>query len=291
MDFRRSALSRCARTAKLISALMLSAGALTLTTACGAPSRTASSDSITDHQAVMKTAIEAALDNPARFEGDSASDGRRKPAKVLEFAHIMPGNRVFELESGGGYWTELFSHIVGANGTVVMQNPQGFLAFVGDEIEARLAGDRLANVSQSISNFDILDAEDASQDVVTWILGPHELFFVPPNGEMLGDPDTSFSEAYRILKPGGYFLVIDHSAKSGAPSATGNDLHRIDKAIVHRLAKSAGFELHGEADFLSNPKDSLDKGVFDPSISGYTDQFVLRFKKPQEALAQEFDAR
>lgn len=222
----------------------------------------------------------AAVADPARLEADRANDERRKPAVALAFMQVEPGDAVFEMEAGGGWYTELLSHAVGADGSVVMQNPEGFLAFVGDEINARLADGRLANVRQSLSIFDALDAPDGSIDVVTWVQGPHELYYTPEDGTFLGDPFKSYAEIFRILKPGGAFVVIDHSAVAGSPETTGDELHRIDRSIVIDMAEGAGFMLDADSGFLANPDDSRTTNVFDPTIRGHTDQFALRFKKP-----------
>lgn len=161
-----------------------------------------------------------------------------------------------------------------------MQNPPGFLSFVGEQVNARLADNRLANVRQSLSIFDSFDAADGSVDLVTWVQGPHELYYTPDDGASLGDPAKSYAEIYRITKPGGVFAVIDHSAVAGAPETSGNDLHRIDRAIVVAMAEAAGFKLEAEIDFLANPDDPRTIAVFDPAIRGHTDQFALRFRKP-----------
>lgn len=223
----------------------------------------------------------AAVADPARSDEDRKDDTRRKPATALEFFEIAPGMTVFEIEAGAGWYTELLSHAVGPEGSVMMQNPPGFLSFVGEQVNARLANNRLANVRQSLSIFDSFDAADASADLVTWVQGPHELYYHPDDGSMLGDPAKSYSEIYRITKPGGVFVVIDHSAVAGAPDTTGNDLHRVDRAIVVAMAEAAGFKLEAESDFLANPDDPRTIAVFDPAIRGYTDQFALRFRKPR----------
>lgn len=222
----------------------------------------------------------AAVADPRRPEADRAEDERRKPAAALAFFQVGPGRAVFEVEAGAGWYTELLSHAVGAGGSVVMQNPEGFRAFVGEQIDARLAEGRLGNVRQSLSNFDVLEAADASIDVVTWVQGPHELYFTPSDGVTLGDPARSYAEIFRILKPGGVFAVIDHSAAAGAPESTGNELHRVDRAIVVEMAEAAGFTLEAESAFLANPDDPRTITVFDPAIRGNTDQFALRFRKP-----------
>ncbi|MDZ7628315.1 MAG: methyltransferase domain-containing protein [Parvularculaceae bacterium] len=222
----------------------------------------------------------AAVAAPSRLAADRAEDERRKPAAALEFFQAGPGMTVFEIEAGAGWYTEILSHAVGESGAVVMQNPEGFRAFVGEQIDARLAGGRLANVRQSLSNFDALDAPSGSVDVATWVQGPHELYYTPSEGVSLGDPAKSYAEIYRILKPGGVFAVIDHSAVAGAPETVGNELHRVDRATVVAMAETAGFTLEAESAFLANPEDPRTITVFDPAIRGRTDQFALRFRKP-----------
>ena len=83
-------------------------------------------------------------DRPAE---DAADDARRMPLEVLAFAGIEAGMHVFEMEAGGGYYTEILSRAVGPAGSVVMQNPPSFDSFVGDAPEQRVA--RLPNVRLS----------------------------------------------------------------------------------------------------------------------------------------------
>lgn len=237
--------------------------------------RAAGAGEATDFKAIA----DAAVADERRPAADRLDDGRRKPAQALAFFEVAPGMAVFELEAGAGWYTELLSHAVGPQGSVAMQNPASFSEFLGDKVTVRLADGRLGNVRQSLSNFDALDAADASIDLVTWVQGPHELYYSPKPGVSFGDPAKAYSEIHRILKPGGAFVVIDHSAEQGAPETTGNDLHRIDKVIVMQMADQAGFTLAAESDFLANPEDPLTAGVFDESIRGHTDQFALRFRK------------
>jgi predicted methyltransferase len=86
---------------------------------------------------------------------------------------------------------------------------------------------------------------------------------------------------FAALKPGGVFGVIDHAAATGSPTSTAEALHRIDEATVVKEIRAAGFELGGQADFLRNPADDRSKSVFDPSVQGKTDRFVLKFVKPR----------
>jgi len=254
-----------------------------------APSQTKASvievsqDDAPENEAIDFAAVAAAaVANPDRPDADLEADPRRKPATALEFFRVRPGMTVFEMEAGAGYYTELLSRAVTPSGVVFMHNPEGFIEFVGEEIKVRLAEGRLANVRQTLSNFDTLDAEDNSVDLITWVQGPHELYFIPSEGVSLGDPVLTYKEIFRILKPGGYFVVIDHSAKANTPETSGNDLHRIDRNIVFEMAEEAGLKFDAKSEFLTNSDDNLETHVFDPSIRGKTDQFALRFKKHTE---------
>jgi predicted methyltransferase len=85
---------------------------------------------------------------------------------------------------------------------------------------------------------------------------------------------------YAALKPGGVYLVLDHVAASGSPADVSDTLHRIEPSTVRREVEAAGFTFEGESALLANPLDPHTAGVFDASIRGRTDQFILKFRRP-----------
>ena len=223
----------------------------------------------------------AAGASPTRPEGDHASDAGRKPEVVLEFFGIQPGDVVLEMWAGGGYYTELLSHVVGADGKVVAHANTPILNFAGEAHPNRHADNRLPNTEVLLAENNELTLEPDSFDAVTIILNYHDLYW---ESEQYGwekiDVATFLAEIYKGVKPGGTLGIVDHQAVPGSPSETGNTLHRIDSAIVIAQLQDVGFVLDGESDVLANDGDDHTRSVFDPEIRGKTDRFVLRFRKP-----------
>lgn len=222
--------------------------------------------------------VAAALSHSDRPSGDADADAQRMPAQVLAFAGLETGMDVLELEAGGGYYTEILSRSVGASGSVILQEAQGLMGFVGDGIDLRTANNRLPNVTVSITQFDDLDAADNSIDMVTWIQGPHELGFAP-DGNSLGDAADSFREIARVLKPGGVLVASDHQAPAGSGLEAGGTLHRIAESWVTEMAEAAGLSVAATSDILKNSDDPLTDSVFAPAIRGNTSQFLILYRK------------
>jgi len=223
---------------------------------------------------------EAAVANPDRFEADRARDAGRKPAQVLALLGVEPGMQVLDLYSGGGYYTELLSFLVGPEGKVVAHNNTPYLSFVGDELRARFTPGRLENVERIISENNELELEAGQFDAIMMMLTYHDIYYIDPdNGWPELDGPKLLAELHQGLKPGGAVILSDHYAAAGSPPTTGGTTHRIDPAIVIRQMAAAGFELTDRGDFLRNPDDDYEKSVFDESIRGKSDRFVLRFEK------------
>ena len=84
---------------------------------------------------------------------------------------------------------------------------------------------------------------------------------------------------YERLKPGGFYVIVDHAAAAGAGTGDAQSLHRIDPASVREEVEAAGVVLDAESTMLANKDDPHSIKVFDPSIKGETDRFAYRFAK------------
>lgn len=217
------------------------------------------------------------LASDMRSDEDKARDAGRMPVEVLAFLGVEPGMDVIDLMAAGGWYTEVLSYAVGADGSVTAQNPPFILGFrdgaYGIALDERI-GDRLANVTRVDSSWAELATSGAQYDVALSALNFHDTYY-------LQSPEASaeFAAAvYATLKPGGVFGVIDHA---GNPDGDNESMHRINKALVIEIATAAGFELDAESDMLANSADGHILGVFAEGIRGETDRFLLKFSKPQ----------
>jgi predicted methyltransferase len=224
----------------------------------------------------------AAVATTSRPEADLSRDAGRKPADVLEFFGIVPGMSVLDLFSGGGYYAEILSYLVGPDGHIVAHSNSAYLNFVGDEFKARHADNRLANVDVLMAENNELELDTSQFDAILMVLSYHDSYWVAPDNNWLKiNVPQLHAEMFNSLKPGGILGVIDHYAEAGSPRETGGTLHRIDRGIVIAELENAGFVLDAKSDLLRNMEDDHSVGVFDPSVRGKTDRFVLRFKKPE----------
>lgn len=229
-------------------------------------------------------AIAAAVADSHRPEKDTQQDAVRRPADLVAFSKVKPGDVVMDVWPGGGYWTRLFSPIVGAKGKVYAYVPAEIAEFKSDPVavaKALAAEPGRGNV-QAIS--DPIAQQPAPSafntfDVIWTFENYHDLH----DSFMKGANVDEFNQAvFKLLKPGGYFVVVDHAAAPGAGLKNTEDLHRIDPATVKAEVEKAGFVLDAESTLLASSADDHTLKIFDPAVKGKTDRFMLRFRKPMK---------
>jgi predicted methyltransferase len=226
--------------------------------------------------------ISAAVADPGRPAEDKQDDPNRKPAETVQFAGIKPGDKVVELVPGRGYFTRIFSKVVGPRGHVYALSPPRRPNAAPDSADPVAATTAIAadpaysNVSvQAGPLATIVVAEPV--DVVFTSRNYHDVHNVP-NIDM-----AAFNKSiFNALKPGGVYIVLDHAAAAGSGGRDTSTLHRIDPETVKAEALAAGFVRAGQSKVLENPQDAHTVAVFDPSIRGKTDQFILKFTKPRK---------
>jgi predicted methyltransferase len=226
-------------------------------------------------------AIAAAVTDRSRPATDTIRDENRKPRETLEFAGVKPGDRIADYAAGAGYFTRLFADIVGPGGHVYASVPNALFKY--PNIVKGIADIQTYAVTHPNITVTFASALDAARypeklDVFWIAQNYHDL-----HDSFMGPVDmAAFNRTvYAALKPGGLYIVLDHVAAQGSPAEVTDTLHRIEPSTVRREVEAAGFTFEGESSILANPADLHTAGVFDPSIRGRTDQFILKFRRPR----------
>jgi len=215
--------------------------------------------------------VTKAVSDTARPKTDTDRDAIRLPGETIAFAGVKPGMKVAELAPGGGYFTRMLSDIVGPKGHVYgIENTKW-----NDGSDAKAAAGR-ANVTMQYGQFGAFNLPEKVD--LFWITqNYHDLHIAKYNPVAIAVFNKSVFDA---LKPGGIYFIVDHQANPGTTEADIEKLHRIEKAQVIREVEAAGFKLAGEGDALHHAGDDHTKSIFDKSIQGQTDQYMLKFVKP-----------
>jgi predicted methyltransferase len=221
----------------------------------------------------------AALADPARPAADTARDAARHPGELLAFAGISPGQQVGDFVMGGGYLTRILAAAVGPGGHVYAFQPGEFIAFRKEYgAEQKTVDDAYANVDGITGPF-AAPPFPVKLDVIITVQNFHDLYLKPFPA---GTGARASKALFAALKPGGTLVVVDHSAAAGSGTTLSDPLHRIDRQPVIDELTGAGFKLEASSDLYARPADPRTANVFDPAIRGLTDQFTLRFRKPNQ---------
>ena len=261
-------------------------------------------------QTLTPEQIKAIVASPDRTAADRTNDQRRHPEDILAFIAIKPGITALDISSGGGYTTELLARSIGPTGKVYGQsrprpaapppkptNPEGnsnptvkaeapppptagpprATPVMLSERETRMkeANVTAAPIVAVVQPFeDPIPAEvaDGKLDLVTLMFNYHDMGFLNVDRAAMN------KAVFKALKPGGFFVIGDHSGRPGTGISESGTLHRIEESFLRKEVEAAGFKLAAEGTFLRNPNDPRDKNTPDPPMP--KDEFFLKFVKP-----------
>ena len=218
--------------------------------------------------------IMSAVADPARPAEDVARDAERKPAEIVAFAGVRPGDRIVELAPGGGYYTRILARSAGPHGRVYAVVSPGFAQRPESMNRLRAVVAPYPNVEIVVS--DIRTLTMAQPVDLVWTSENYHDFHNGPSAD-LGALNRA---VFGVLRPGGIYYIEDHAAPGTGVTAT-STLHRIDPQAVRDEVGAAGFRLDAESPLLANPADPHNARSNDPSIRGHTDRFAMRFRKPR----------
>lgn len=227
--------------------------------------------------------IADAIADSNRAAANSERDGARKPADVLKFVGVGDGDVVLDWGAGGGYWSELFSGVVGSGGKIYAHQR------AGERFEEQK--ETLAAQFAPFGNIELMPLEsgkaipvaDGSVDTVMISYLFHHMHYAEGSGENFPESSAALmTEFKRVLKPGGTVIVIEHVAKNGTSRTESGGWHRTPPDTAKADMASMGFEFAGEApEIFYNPEDDTMNVWFETGLAGNTTTFVHKYRKPE----------
>ncbi|MFT6344694.1 MAG: putative methyltransferase [Paraglaciecola sp.] len=221
--------------------------------------------------------IKSALNAEIRTESETDRDKNRKALQTLEFFGLREDMKIIELIPGSGWYTKILAPVVSDNGEYYaaigtgrinsMTEQPGFekIKIVAEDAKLyRKDGERFYSLEA-----DSLGVKDL--DMVLTFRNYHNF------GEQ-GRRNMN-KLAFEALKPGGVYAVVDHTARHMEAQTPANR-RRIDPVLAIKEIQEAGFEFVDYTDLHYRADDELRYEVGVKSVSGNTDRWTIKFRKP-----------
>jgi predicted methyltransferase len=225
----------------------------------------------------LHTAMEADI----RTDQDKARDEFRKPAEVLAFFGLKKDMRVIEIWPFGGWYTKILGPVLRDQGKLYTTQPD-----LGSYSEALVPTLEL----QGMDRVEMLDYKGREKQnprdmwvgpADEWEVDPVDMVLTFQNYHNMSYKDrTALNQIiFNALKPGGIYGIVDHTRRHMQENARFNG-RRVDPVLVIKEVQDSGFFLEDYSDILAMPEDALSLEVGQPEVSGKSDRFILKFKKP-----------
>ena len=236
------------------------------------------STAMADDFGSVKSSLTTAMQADSRAAADRARDANRLPVETLEFFGLRDAMQVVELLPGGGWYTQLLAPVLADNGELTVAvgtngveqallGKPGFdkVKVTGKDAEfSRPEGARFYDLKMT-------DIGVENADMVLTFRNYHSFSEAGRN--------ALNKAAFDALKSGGVYGVVDHTARHMEPHGSENR-RRIDPVMAIKEIQAAGFELVDFSDLHYRPDDELRFEVGRKSVTGNTDRWTLKFRKP-----------
>jgi len=226
----------------------------------------------------IEAKVNAALDADSRPAADRERDRNRRPLQTLEFFGLEDDMRVLELLPGGGWYTRVLGPVLAENGKLYVAIGTGRVTdtvLKEPGFENVEVIETTANVRREPGdNFYSIDEFDFGVDDLDMVLTFRNVHNFGAEGRA-----RMHAAAFDALKSGGIYGIVDHTRRHMEPDNPENG-RRIDPVLVIKEAEAAGFVFEDYSDLHYRADDELEYEVGRRSVSGNTDRFTLRFRKP-----------
>ena len=214
-----------------------------------------------------------------RTEADTKRDRNRDPLYALEFFGLKEDMKVIEFAPGNGWYTKILAPLLKDKGELHLAYREEWLK----EMDKLLALEPMNKAKKLPIDLDWNNKERQYQ------LG--NINFAMNDADMLlsireyhnfdaQDKAKLNKATFDALKPGGIYVIVDHSRRHMAPEI--HELRRREDAVKVILeVQAAGFVLEKSSDKFYRPDDALTFEVGRKTVTGNTDRFMLVFRKPK----------
>ena len=205
-------------------------------------------------------------------------DSNRKPVETLEFFGLRDDMTVVELLPGGGWYTKLLAPVLAENGAF-------YIALGTGRAEQALAGQPgFENMQVAARDAEIYRDQDSGELMLKADglgVSDADLVLTFRNYHNFGASGRAAMNAlaFSALKSGGIYAVVDHTRRHMQADDPENG-RRVDPVLAIKEIQAAGFELVDYSNLHFRPDDELRYEVGRTSVTGNTDRFTLKFRKP-----------
>ncbi len=226
----------------------------------------------------VKNKLEKALQSDLRTAREKARDRNRRPIQTLQFFGLRDDMKIIELMPGAGWYTKLLAPVMAEKGQLYESIGTGRIenTLLGKKGFTRV---RVLKTGTSLSRpqgsrFYTLGQFDFGVHQIDMILTFRNYHNFDKQGRI-----NMNRAVFAALKPGGIYAVVDHTRRHMQDLNNENG-RRVDPVLVIKEIESAGFEFVDYSKLHYRPDDELRYEVGRKTVTGNTDRFTLKFRKP-----------
>jgi predicted methyltransferase len=226
----------------------------------------------------LEARVRAALDGEIRTDAEKARDANRKPAETLAFLGIEPDMDVLELVPGGGWYTKILAPTLRDEGSLSVWI--GLERYADRVVDLDLEGFRIVAREHALEPTDrrgifTLPRADFGESAYDAVVTFRNLHNLTPEARA-----TLHRAVFRALRPGGIYGIVDHTRRHMEADDPENRRRLDPVAVIHEVLE-AGFGFEAWSDLHHRPDDELRYEVGRHTVTGNTDRFTFRFRKPR----------
>jgi predicted methyltransferase len=230
-------------------------------------------DSFDATAAKIKTALKADI----RTEAETDRDKNRKALQTLEFFGLRDNMKIIELVPGGGWYTKILAPVVSDKGEYYAAIGTGRISNLIEES----GFEKIKIVAQQAKIYRKEGARFYSLEADSLGVKDLDIVFTFRNYHNFAEEGRRNMNklAFEALKSGGVYAVVDHTARHMEQPTPANR-RRLDPVLAIKEIQEAGFELIDYTDIHYRADDELRYEVGVKSVSGNTDRWTIKFRKP-----------